>query len=67
MPQPAKGVLAMRRIPVRRVAVKLGCSQEWDGRVLNGLVPAPATFRAGLSQMLDLPEEELFRIPDHAL
>ena len=61
IPQPAKGVLALRRISNRAVARHLQCSETWVGRVLLGQQPPPATFRRALAEMLGLPENELFR------
>lgn len=60
-PQPAKGVLALRRISNRDVARELDLSEIWVGRVLNGHAPPPESFRKGLADLLWLPEEQLFR------
>ncbi len=60
-PQPAKGVLALRRISNAAIARRLGISQQWTSRVLNGHAAAPEAFRAALAELLDTPEEELFR------
>lgn len=60
-PQPAKGILALRRITNRQVASSLGCSTAWVGRVLNGHVEPPERFRQALSSLLDTPISELFR------
>ena len=60
-PQPAKAVLAMRRVTNRRVAQLYGCSPDFAGKVLNGHVRAPARFRQFLSAYLEIPENELFR------
>ncbi len=59
-PQPAKAALALRRISNRQVAAILGCSEHWVGRVLNGYVPPPDTFKRSLSALLDEPVESLF-------
>lgn len=63
-PQPAKAVLALRRISNRSVARQLGCSEAWVGRVVNGLAPPSARFRRELAALLTLPEELLFRPGD---
>lgn len=60
-PQPAKAALAMRRVSNRAIARRLGVSDSWVSRILNGIAPAPAAFRSSLAAMLELPEEELFR------
>ena len=60
-PQPAKGILALKRISNAAVARRLGKSQQWVSRVLNGYAPAPEVFRASLAELLGIPEEELFR------
>ena len=61
LPQPAKAEIALRRLTNRAVAQRLGVSEEWVGRVLNGRVPAPERFRHDLAKLLGLPEERLFR------
>jgi len=38
----------------------LGCSAKWVYMVLNNYVPAPATFKTATSQLLGLPESDLF-------
>ena len=63
MPQahPGKGVLATRRITIRRVASLYGCNPLYAGRVLNGYSKPPERFKAFLSELLGLPEDQLFR------
>ena len=58
--QPAKGVLARRRITNRAVASALGISETYVCRVLNGLAPASSRFRRGVAELLELPESVLF-------
>lgn len=60
-PHPAKGVIAMRRLTVRRVAAILGMSEQVVGRMLNGVERASPRLRAGLSALLNTAESELFR------
>jgi transcriptional regulator with XRE-family HTH domain len=59
-PHPAKGVLATRRITNKRVAGLYGCSPLYVGRVLNGYEKPPKRFRAFLSELLGMPEDDLF-------
>lgn len=61
VPQPAKAVLALRRITNRRVAAAYGSSDHYVGRVLNGLQQPSPRFRAFLAAFLDAEEDELFR------
>ena len=61
IPQPAKAELVLRRLSNRALAQRLGVSEGWVGRVLNGRVPAPERFRRELAVLLELPEERLFR------
>jgi transcriptional regulator with XRE-family HTH domain len=61
-PQPAKGILALRRITNRQVAQHLGVTPEWVGRVLNGYARPPDRFRAAVSELTGAPEAELFRV-----
>ena len=60
-PHPARGVLAMRRISIRRIAGRLGLHPITVGRMLLGQQPATPRFRVGLAVLLRLPESELFR------
>jgi len=60
-PEPAKAVLALRRLTNREIALRLGLSELVVGRYLNGWVPASARFRAGLSELLGEPESAPFR------
>jgi hypothetical protein len=59
-PQPAKGALAMARIPNTRVASAAGCSAIWVGRVLNGRERPPERLRQVVAELLGKPESELF-------
>jgi transcriptional regulator with XRE-family HTH domain len=59
-PQPAKGYLAVARITNTDLARRLGCSQTWVGRVLNGYNRPPARFRQVVGELLGKPEAELF-------
>ena len=59
-PHPAVAVIAVRRITKRAIAKKLGYTEQWVGVQLLGHVPSSKPFRAGLSEMLGLTEEELF-------
>jgi transcriptional regulator with XRE-family HTH domain len=61
IPQPAKAELVLRRLTNRDIAQRLGVSEVWVGRVLNGRVPPPERFRRDLAELLNLPEERLFR------
>jgi len=60
-PQPAKGILALRRITNRELARHLGCTPEWVGRVLNGYVRPPDRLKAAVAELTGAPESELFR------
>lgn len=60
-PHPAKGVLVMRGIRLREPADELDYNRQYFRKVINGLTPASATFRAKLARWLDMPEHELFR------
>ena len=65
-PQPAKAVLALRRISNRSIARRLGYSEAWVGRVVNGLAPPSERFRRALAALLGLPEALLFRSDNHS-
>lgn len=67
VPQPAKAILAVRRITNRRVAAVYACSPHYVGRVLNGLQEPSPRFRAFLAAFLDLPEDALFRSDESAV
>lgn len=60
VPHPAKGVLAIRRITIRRVASVLGMSEQVVGRMLNGVERPTRRFRSGIAAMLDIGEDLLF-------
>ncbi len=59
-PQPARGVIAMRRLSIRAVAKQIGHNEHWVGRVLNGYGRPSPEFRRALSELLGVPESELF-------
>ena len=59
-PHPAKAVLVSTRTTQTHLAEVLGCSAKWVYMVLNNYVPAPATFKTATSQLLGLPESDLF-------
>ena len=61
VPQPAKAVLAMYRLPNRTVAAQLGISAHWLGRCLNGWEQPSERIRHELAELLRLPENVLFR------
>ncbi len=60
-PQPAKALLALRRISNRALARHVGASPGWVGRVLNGWVEPSPDFRRRTSEVLGVPEWQLFR------
>ena len=60
---PVKGVLATRRILIVEAARLYGCHHQWLGRVLNGYDKPPPRLKKFFSELLDLPEDELFH--DH--
>jgi len=57
---PAKGILAIRRITIRRAAATIGVSELVLGRILNGHERPSARVRGSLSALLSLPEAQLF-------
>lgn len=59
--QPAKGVLAMRRISQREAARAIGCTATYLCSVLNGAVAPSEQFRQRLALYLNEPAEQLFR------
>jgi len=59
----AKGILGVRRITIRRAAATIGVSELFLGRQLNGFDEPTPRVRAGLSALLDLPEDQLFDTP----
>jgi hypothetical protein len=63
VPQPAKGVLAIRRITNIEVARSLDppVSPHYVGRVLNGFDQPSPRLRAAVVALTGLPEEALFR------
>lgn len=63
-PHPAKARLAERRITVIEVARRAGRNPHYVGRVLNGWLPTTPHIRTTLVELLDLPEEQLFRDED---
>lgn len=63
-PQPAKAVLALRRISQKCVAAQLGVSPIHLGRVLNGWSRPSARLAKELAELLGKPVEELFRPED---
>ncbi len=58
--QPALDVLKARRIYQREAAEALGTTKHIVTNNLRGYSWSPPEFRAGLSELLDLPESELF-------
>lgn len=60
-PQPAKGILALRRLTNRRVAIATNRSEQYVGRVLNGWQAPSQEFRAAVAELVGLPESTLFR------
>lgn len=66
-PQPAKAVITMRRLRQSDLARQLGVSATFLGLVLNGRVAPSPRIRTGLSLLLELPEEALFRWPVEAM
>ena len=60
VPQPAKSVLAARRITITSFGEKIGVNPHTCGRVLNGYVAPWPAFRRKASEYLGLPEEQLF-------
>ena len=60
-PQPAIGIIAMRKIGNAQLAKKIHYSPQRTSRVLNGYDTASERFMEACSQALDMPIEELFR------
>lgn len=63
-PQPAKAVLALRRISNRALAERVGVTDLWIGRVLNGRYRPSRELAERIAVVLDEPVEELFRPED---
>lgn len=61
IPQPAKGIMAMRRYGNARLAREIRYSAQRVSRVLNGYDKASQQFMERTSKALNLPIEELFR------
>lgn len=62
VPQPAKAHLALRRdLTQRELARRVGVSEAWVGRVLNGVEEASPELREAIARELGLPVEALFR------
>jgi transcriptional regulator with XRE-family HTH domain len=59
--QPAKAIIALQRRTNRSIAADLGYCEATVSRVLNGIEPPSERFRTGLSALLGLPEQVLFR------
>ena len=57
---PAKGALAMARIPNSEVARRCGFSEHYVSRALNGWERPSARFRRAVAELLGRPEAELF-------
>jgi hypothetical protein len=63
-PQPAKGALAMARIPNTELARQLHNTPIWISRVLNGYARPPERFRRLVAELVGRPEAELFAWDD---
>lgn len=61
IPQPAKGILALRRITNVELAAATSRSHHYVGRVLNGWQAPSPEFRAAVADLVGLPESALFR------
>ena len=61
MPEPAKGVLAVMRISVRRVAEEAGVSIGFASRALNGYVTPSPKVRSAVQRLTGRPASDLFR------
>lgn len=59
---PVRGVLAVRRIPVRRAAEAVGCSPEHLSLVLNGYRRPSAHLVDRLAAFLGVPSDGLFDV-----
>ncbi len=59
-PQPIKGIIAMRRITGRSLAVRTQRSESYVSRVLNGYETPSPDYRQELSALLDVPVSDLF-------
>ncbi len=60
-PHPVKGVLALRRITNRQIAIALAMSEIDVGRLINARQKATPRFRATVARLLREPESSLFR------
>lgn len=61
VPQPAKGILAVRRVTNVQIATATNRSSHYVGRVLNGWQAPSAEFRSAVAELVGLPESALFR------
>lgn len=61
--QPAKGLLALRRLTVRQAAADTNYCTHYVGQILNRKIPPTAEFARRFSEYLDVPAEELFDDP----
>ena len=61
IPQPAKGIITMRRIGNAQLARQIGLSPQRTSRILNGYDNASERFMDACSQTLDMPIDELLR------
>jgi transcriptional regulator with XRE-family HTH domain len=58
--QPAKAVIAQRRISVKALADAVPVTTGYLGRGLNGYIPLSPRVRHRVAEVLGLPEDELF-------
>lgn len=63
-PQPAKALLALRRISIVALAEHVGVTPWYLGRILNGYERPSARVTDAVSDALGEPVEALFRAED---
>ncbi len=61
IPHPVKGVLANRRVTIRRVSDAVGINEKSLSRCFNGYIEPWPALRRKVAAFLDVPEASLFR------
>jgi transcriptional regulator with XRE-family HTH domain len=64
-PQPILAVLALRGLKQSRIAAEVGVSARWLGLCLNGKQRPSEVLVKKLSELLDMPRDELFIKDEH--
>lgn len=61
-PQRVKAILAMQRLTIRTLAERVGVSETYLGRVVNGFYPPTHGVATRIAAFLGRKETDLFRV-----